>query len=146
MKEIRHTGIVVSNMERSLGFYRDILGLKVVKDFIEKGKYIDSISGLLETRLRMIKLITDNGSMIELLQYISHPRQPPVKSRIYDLGCSHIAFTVDNIDNEYKRLLEKDVKFNCPPCVSPDGYAKVTFCHDPDGTNIELVEILSLDL
>lgn len=146
MKEIRHIGIVVSNMERSLEFYRDILGLKVVKDFTEKGKYIDSISRLSGIYLRMIKLITDDGSMIELLQYISHPSQSPIKSRIYDLGCSHIAFTVDNIDNEYERLSKKDVKFNCSPCVSPDGYAKVTFCHDPDGVNIELVEILRLDL
>lgn len=143
--EIRHTGIVVSDMEQSLKFYHDLIGLKVVKDFTEKGKYIDSISGLSGVHLRMVKLIADDGSMIELLQYLSHPNQPPVKSKLYDLGCSHVAFTVDNLDNEYKRLLEKNIKFNCPPFVSPDGYAKVTFCHDPDGTSIELVEVLDIN-
>ncbi len=142
MKEIRHIGIVASNMEISLEFYRDIMGLKVIKDFTEKGKYIDSISGLSGVYLRMVKLITDDGSMIELLQYMSHSREPPIKYEIYDLGCSHVAFTVDNIDIEYKRLSEKNVIFNCPPYVSPDGYAKVAFCHDPDGTHIELVEVL----
>lgn len=142
MKEIRHTGIVVSNMEQSLKFYRDLIGLKVVKDFTEKGKYIDSISGLSGVHLRMVKLTADDGSMIELLLYLSHPNQPPIKTRIYDLGCSHVAFTVDNIDMEYERLSGKGVKFNCPPYISPDGYAKVTFCHDPDGTCIELVEVL----
>lgn len=142
MKEIRHAGIVVSDMERSLKFYRDLLGLKVVKDFIEKGKYIDSILGLSGVQLRMVKLIADDGSMIELLHYPSHPNRPPLKTEIFDLGCSHIAFTVDSIDKEYERLMEKGVTFNCPPYVSPDGYAKVTFCHDPDGTSIELVEVL----
>ena len=139
----RHTGIVVSDMERSLKFYRDLIGLKVVKDFSEKGDYIDSILGLSGVHLRMVKLVTDDGSMIELLQYLSHPNQPPIKSGICDLGCSHVAFTVDNIDEEYRRLSEKGVKFNCAPYISPDGYAKVTFCHDPDGTSIELVEVLS---
>ena len=139
----RHTGIVVSDMERSLKFYRNLIGLKVVKDFSEKGDYIDNILGLSGVYLRMVKLVTDDGSMIELLQYLSHPKQPPVKSEIHDLGCSHIAFSVDNLDGEYRRLCENGVKFNCHPYISPDGYAKVTFCHDPDGTSIELVEVLS---
>lgn len=142
MKEIRHAGIVVSNMEQSLIFYRDILHLKTVKDFTEEGEYIDSISALSGVHLRMVKLTADDGAMVELLQYISHPNKPPIKTEINDLGCSHIAFTVDDLDEEYEHLSKKGVKFNCPPYVSPDGYAKVTFCHDPDGTSIELVEVM----
>lgn len=143
MKEIRHTGIVVSNMEQSLKFYRDILCLKVVTDFTEEGEYIDSILGLSGVCLRMVKLTADDDSMVELLQYISHPNNPPIKTKIYDLGCSHVAFTVEDLDKEYERLLKNGVKFNYKPYVSPDGYAKVAFCHDPDGTSIELVEVLS---
>ena len=143
MKEIRHTGIVVSNMERSLKFYRDNLHLKVIKDFTEKGDYIDSISALSNVYLRMVKLTTDDGSMVELLQYISHPNEPPVEVKINEIGCSHIAFTVNDLDEEYERLSKNGVKFNCPPYVSPDKYAKVTFCHDPDGASIELVEVLN---
>ena len=143
MKEIRHTGIVVSNMEQSLKFYHDILCMKIVKDFTDEGEYIDSVLGLSGVHLRMVKLTADDGSMVELLQYISHPNKPPIKTEIYDLGCTHIAFTVENLDKEYERLSEKGVKFNCKPYVSPDGYAKVAFCHDPDGTSIELVEVLN---
>lgn len=139
---IRHTGIVVTDMEKALVFYRDLLGLKVAKDFKEEGDYIDSISGLSGVRVWMVKLTVDNGSMVELLQYLSHPREARDNPQICDIGCSHIAFTVDDIDKEYKRLSKNGVKFNCPPYISPDGYAKVTFCHDPDGTSIELVELL----
>ena len=139
---IRHTGIVVTDMEKALRFYRDLLGLKVVKDFKEQGDYIDNISGLSAVRLRMVKLTADDGSMIELLQYLSHPREARDNHQICDIGCSHIAFTVDDIDKEYTRLLESGVRFNCPPYNSPDGYAKVTFCYDPNGTSIELVEVL----
>lgn len=143
MKAIRHSGIVVTDMEKALRFYCDLLGLKIAKDFEEGGDYIDSISGLSGVRVRMVKLTVDDGSMVELLQYLSHPRKVPDNLQICDIGCSHIAFSVDDIDKEYARLLEGGVKFNCPPYISPDGYAKVAFCHDPDGTSIELVEEIS---
>ena len=142
MKAIRHTGIVVSNMERSLEFYRELLGLKVVKDFKEEGEYINKISGLSGVKLWMIKLAADDGTMVELLKYMSHPQKTPDNPQICDIGCSHVAFTVDDIDEEYNLLSEKGVKFNCPPLVSSDGYAKVAFCRDPDGVFIELVEVL----
>ena len=139
---VRHTGIVVTDMEKALRFYRDFLGLKVAKDFKEEGDYIDSISGLCGVRVWMVKLTADDGSMVEILQYLSHPREARDNLQTCDIGCSHIAFTVDDIDKEYTRLLESGVRFNCPPYISPDGCAKVTFCHDPDGTSIELVEVL----
>ncbi len=99
--KIRHTGIVVTDMEKALKFYRDLLGLKVAKDFKEEGDYIDSISGLSAVRLRMVKLTADNGTMVELLQYLSHPREAGDNPQICDIGCSHIAFTVNDIDKEY---------------------------------------------
>ena len=40
-------------------------------------------------------------------------------------------------------LLKNNVKFTAPPQLTPDGYAKVTFCEDPDGTPIELVEVIN---
>ena len=142
IKGIRHTGIVVTDMERAQAFYHDLMGLKTVKDFEEKGDYIDSISGLSGVHLHMVKLIAEDGTMVELLHYLSHPGEVPVNSLVCNIGCSHVAFTVDDIDKEYARLLKNGVRFNCAPYVSPDGYAKVAFCCDPDGTYIELVEEL----
>jgi len=143
MKSIRHTGIVVSDMKKSLEFYRDILGLKMVKDYEEEGEYIDKILDLNGVKLWIIKLKADDGTMIELLEYMSHPQKASDIHQIYDIGCSHIAFTVDDVDREYKRLSEKGLKLNSAPCVSSDGGTKVAFCRDPDGVFIELVEVLS---
>ena len=39
-------------------------------------------------------------------------------------------------------IKQSGIKFNAPPQLSPDGYAKVTFCFDPDGTPVELVQVL----
>jgi catechol 2,3-dioxygenase-like lactoylglutathione lyase family enzyme len=141
MKAIRHFGIVVSNIEKSLHFYRDLLGLEIKIDALEKGKFIDDILNLKNVKVRTIKMSADDGNLIELLWYKSHLKKPN-KKEICGIGASHVAFTVDNLDYEYKRLKKQKVKFSCPPRISPDGRAKVTFCYDPDGTPIELVEEL----
>jgi len=60
------------------------------------------------------------------------------------LGASHVAFTVENVEKEYRKLQEQGVVFTCEPQVSPDGKAKVTFCVDPDGVPIELVQELTV--
>lgn len=142
MKAIRHIGIVVSDLEKALHFYQDLLGLKVVNKMVESGNCIDKISGLKNVKVTTIKLAAGDGNLVELLCYHSHKREIVFKKDICEIGVSHVAFTVENLDAEYKRLLRAGVKFNAPPQISPDGYAKVTFCSDPDGNFIELVEKL----
>lgn len=141
MKNIRHFGIVVTDIEKSLHFYRDLLGLKVKIDAIEEGLFIDAISGLENVKVRTVKMLADEGdTLIELLCYESHKREKRENNEISNIGASHPAFTVDNIDHEYEKLKKQGVKFNCSPQVSPNGKAKVTFCEDPDKVLIELVE------
>lgn len=146
MKAVRHFGIVVSDMERSLHFYRDLLGLKVVWVMDESGEYIDNMLSLQNVRVATVKMSANSGStLIELLEFNSHPRETPSKREVYTIGPSHVAFTVDDLDVVYRRLSQAGIRFNAPPQLSPDGYAKVTFCQDPDGTLVELVEVLEAE-
>ena len=140
MKNIRHTGIVVTDMERSLGFYRDLLGLEPVIDFTEEDEYIDTLCALKGVRLRMVKLVVEDGSMIELLQYLSHPQQRPQGNTLCEIGPTHVALSVDDVDRIYADWSAKGVKCNCPPQMSPDGKAKLFFCQDPDGAFLEIVQ------
>ena len=142
MINIRHTGIVVSDAEKSIDFYTNLLGFEIKKDMMESGDYIDNFSALKDVRVRTIKMTLANGDMVELLWYETHPEQPDMNRPITRIGCSHFAMTVDNLDETYNRLVEAGVYFNSPPQLSPDGFAKVTFCKDPDGSLIELVEEL----
>ena len=82
-----------------------------------------------------------NGDMIELLCWKSHPENSESR-RITQIGCSHIALTVSNLDKMYNKLLESGVMFNSPPQTSPDCQVKVAFCKDPNDVFIELVEEL----
>lgn len=141
MKALRHVGITIRDPE-TINFYRDVLGLKIKKEMLETGNFIDNLSALKNVRVKTIKMSADDGSLVEILYYESHQREPMIKD-ICDTGCSHIAFTVENIDQEYKKLRDKGIRFNCIPQISRDGKVKVAFCRDPEGNLIELVEEIS---
>lgn len=154
---LRHTGIVVRDMNKSLEFYRDFLGLTPVVDCVEEGSYIDTLFALKNVRVRIVKLIVKAGSaaksqatglpvgqdgVVELLQFLSPVEQETAPATLRKTGVSHLAFAVDDVEKIYAEWKKKNVLFNEPPGVSPDGVAKVTYAHDPDGTPIELVQIL----
>jgi catechol 2,3-dioxygenase-like lactoylglutathione lyase family enzyme len=143
---VRHTGIVVRDIERALRFYRDLLGLKVWADFIDDSDYLARITQVPQARVRMIKLRAPDSISIELLQYLT-PAPPSNGESIAHppsdtLGCSHVALQVQDLDSVFERFSAAGVEFHSPPLVSPDGGAKVTYCRDPEGVIIELVEIM----
>ncbi len=143
VQAVRHTGVVVSDMARSLPFYRDQLGMKVWADFQDDSDYAQAVTGVPGAHIWMIKLKATDGVSIELLQYLSHPQPPPeTLVKACDVGCNHIALQVDDIDALHERLKVEGICFHAPPAVSPDGGAKVAYCRDPEGVIVELVQIL----
>jgi catechol 2,3-dioxygenase-like lactoylglutathione lyase family enzyme len=143
MIELRHTGIVVTDMELALHFYRDLLGLKVVKVMEESGEFLDELLGLKDVKVTTVKLSAgEGGSLLELLHFKSHPLPRSGVRAIYGLGPSHIAFTVSDLKSVYARLSNAGISFTSAPVLSPDGLARVVFCLDPEGTHLEIVEQL----
>ena len=141
VNKIRHTGIVVDDLSKSLRFYRDLLGFEVVKRAKENGPYIERILALGNASVTTVKMTSHDGQMIELLSYTT-PSEKKQERKINDVGLSHIALAVIDIDCEYERLRKESVEFISNPVLSPDGYAKVAFCRAPEGTFIELVEVI----
>jgi catechol 2,3-dioxygenase-like lactoylglutathione lyase family enzyme len=145
ISSIRHVGIVVRNLDESLKFYADTLGLSIYRRCVEKpGQFIDDLVGIKGVKLEWVKIIIPKGGLIELLQYHSHPdpdaaKVPePVPSN--KLGCSHVSLTVDDLDGLYRLLTRRGYKCNSEPLLSSDGKVKILYCHDPDGVIVELIE------
>lgn len=144
MNDIRHVGIVVSDLERALWFYRDLLGLTVVRQMDEGGVYIDKLLGLKNTQVTTVKLSAGGGpTLVELLAFKSHHVENPSVRDVFVPGPTHVAFTVQDLEVLYQRLLDAGVNFKAPPQISPDRRVSVTYCQDPDGTYIELVQVLT---
>ena len=143
MKAIRHTGITVSNLEQSLHFYCDLLDLRVVKEANEGGEYISKLCSLPEDRanIKTVKLALDDTIVLELIWYEYYHDVLNVKCDIHFTRTCHMAFQVEDVESEYRRLSNAGVEFLSEPQTSPDGYARVVFCKDPDGVFVELVEL-----
>ena len=144
IRTVRHVGIVVKKIDDVLPFYRDLLGLKLVKKTHEPEQFINRLLGLSRCRLVTVKLAADDGTtLIELLEFTSHSGDQADLPELTRPGITHIAFTVRDLDGLYRRLTRAGIVFISPPLESPDGFAKVAFCRDPAGNFLELVEELS---
>jgi len=133
-----HAAVSVRDMDRSLAFYRDLLGFEVLWDFDHvTGGVIDAIVGLSDVDLR-VAMLAGHGARMELFQY-HHPKgQDRSAKRQSDYGFTHIALYVPDVRGAYEALVEKGVAFLSPPQNHrPDGW--VVYMKDPDGNIVELV-------
>ena len=148
ISSIRHVGMVVRDLNTSLKFYNEILGLSIYRRVLEKpGKFIDDLVRIKNVQLEWVKLVIPAGGLIELIQYHSSPDsdlavkpEPLASDR---LGCSHVALTVKDLSKLYNELISNGYLCNSEPLISPEGKAKILYCHDPDGIILELIEDLS---
>jgi len=137
---IRHTGLVVADLERALHLWCDVLGFKVVKQMHESGPHIDAMMGLRDVRVTTAKLAAPDGNLIELLRFHSHPDQPRWEGTPYSTGFTHIALTVDDLDRLVSQLKHEGFNFPAPPQFSPDGRVRVVYAKSPEGILLELVQ------
>jgi lactoylglutathione lyase len=140
IRDFRHTCIIVKNLDKSLKFYKDILGLKVFKILTVEGKFTEMVFNKKGIKLTYVKLRTKeqshNKPAIFELHYWHRPKI------LIKPGYNHISFTVEDLDYEYRRLRSLGVKFISKPIISPDKQTKICFGYDPDRNLIEFVQDL----
>lgn len=138
---VQHIGIPVSSLERSLRFYRDVFG--VIPEFVAEGsgEALSTALGVPDAVLSFA-FLRIGSAIIELLEY-RNPRGEPFDRRNCDVGATHVAFEVTDIDVAYEELIGKGVAFNAPPFridSGPLNGCAFAYFADPDGVQLELFE------
>lgn len=141
VKGYRHTGIIVSDLQRSLYFYRDLLGLELIQEHEDESEYISKITNLENLKAKYAKLRIPDGTILELLTYPSHPTSR-LDTQIHNVGEAHLAFEVRNAETAYRYLKFKGVICLSEPVLSSEKIAIVFFCLDPDRYRVEIVEMI----
>lgn len=140
---LRHVGIVVSNLEEALKLYQEYLECELVTQYTElKGEYQSTLVGIENVEMRAAILRTQDNNRIELLEYVSHPGKKRVPLCTNDIGASHFAMTVEDLQRLYDRRTSYEVQFISPPLRSPDGFTKVAYAVLMEECIVELVEVL----
>ena len=133
--------ISTPDLDRSVQFYRDLLGLKVLTKGGLSGswKSADRLTKLQGTAARWVMLSAGNANL-EIVHYDSPPAEPPKTPRpAIEHGIARICFEVTNIHKMYEDLVAVGVHFDCPPQYQDD-LGVTTYARDPDGNVVELVE------
>jgi catechol 2,3-dioxygenase-like lactoylglutathione lyase family enzyme len=141
---MHHAGFTVSDIDRSLEFYRDLLGLKVIQDVIRENlPAYDKILGFPDVKIRVALLLDQNDKMIELVEYIQ-PRREAREQKNTFVGAGHTAFQVADLQAEYEKLAAAGVgSISEPVSIIRDGklVGKGMYVLDPDGISVELLEL-----
>lgn len=110
--KILRTAYVISDMERSLRFYRDLLGMSIVRDRVRSGPSYEGFLDVPGLEIRVV-LLQDkpDGTLIELVQYLK-PISARATMKHWDVGAANTCFVVDDLRGLFARL--KDAGLNCP--------------------------------
>ncbi len=143
ISDVHHTCITVSNLERSIAFYRDALGLELVtvEQSEVSGDDRSDTLGVSEAQVELAIFRVGNAQL-ELIQYV-RPTGRSHERRNNDIGAMHVAFQVDDVHTTYQSLLDKGVTFTGPPATIPKGPLAGwiwTYLVDPDGVVLELIQ------
>jgi len=149
IQSIDHLNIVVSDLERSVKFYTELLGFEKINTVHLEGDWIDSIVGLKGVDADVAFIVAPAGEpKIELLCYKSPIGDSlPANSLANTIGLRHIALRVDDIQATSKKLKDAGVKLLSEPIAVPTSVVaqnpvRKTLCyfHDPDGVLLEIAE------
>jgi catechol 2,3-dioxygenase-like lactoylglutathione lyase family enzyme len=145
IRGIHHTAVSCADLERSIAFYRDLLGFETVLDYAwSEGTRDMNRTHQLEQTSGRVLLLKAGNSMLELFEYTTpQPSPRDAARRLCDHGITHFCLDVDDLDAEYERLRAAGMAFHCPPVDY--GTVKCTYGRDPDGNVIELQEVKSAD-
>lgn len=145
MKGLHHVGITVKDLDASIRFYHDVLGLEFSNEPSPwfEGPELGLAVGVPGAALRQVSLLLGDTTL-ELLEYSRPPSETegPLKSNC--LGASHVAFLVDDIHAKKAELETKGIGFYSDVNVVDEGVLagwRWVYFEDPDGYPLELVEV-----
>jgi glyoxylase I family protein len=126
MKAIHHIAIIAGDYTRSRKFYTEVLGMEIIREVYRQER--DSYK---------LDLSLNGNYVIELFSF---PGAPPRPSRPEAQGLRHLAFAVEDLDQEVSRLQQQAVDVE-EIRIDPYTGKRFTFFTDPDGLPLELYEI-----
>lgn len=149
IKSVAHIGLTVTNLERSIEFYRDILGLVYKGQMLMDGPETEKLFNRKGTTARIAYLNYAEEARqadVELIEFTSFEIEKS-QSSLFQTSISEICFGVEDIDKFYQNLLDQGVEVLSEPQEFDStaygfGKSKAIYFKDPDGIILEAIESL----
>jgi catechol 2,3-dioxygenase-like lactoylglutathione lyase family enzyme len=138
-----HTSFTVSNLDRTVGFFRDCLGFELISKAPRDPALVSRITGV-EGADTMIAFLKAPGHTLELIEYRAPASKGAVRARPCDTGFAHVAFNVDDAAAAVAAVERYGVKPVSAPVTidqGPNKGRKVVYVRDWDGVTLEFIEV-----
>ena len=137
IKSLGHIGLGVSDMEESLAFYRDFLGMEVIMELEIDDNRIGRVIGVKNAKCKIAHLQLGDA-VLELFEYTNPVgSNKAIDMQQYDQGLTHIGFEVDDFHTLVKQLEQRNIALLGEPVeFRPDVW--VAYFHGPDGEVCEI--------
>ena len=133
---------MVNDLEKTRDFWINTLGFKLHVEAKEESPYIDELLAIKDPMLTTVKLIDSKGFIIELLKFENYKVENSWSGDLKATGLTHIALTVDNLDELVEILKKLEYQTLTEIKTSPNKKVKVVFVRGPEGIMLELVQEL----
>ena len=138
--EFLHVGISVRDLDKTVMFFRDVMGMEEEYRTVNEGERISRVVGV-DNAYMDVCVLRKGAVRLELLEYKNElAKSKKVYKAQDELGLVHIAFLVDNVDAEYERLTSLGYEGYAPPMVARENGPKITYIKGPDNVIIELFQ------
>ena len=138
-----HSGFVVKDIDKMVAFYRDLLGLTVLRDVDSKAPPEGDHTGIPGAHRTLVFVgKTDGDHALELVHFIEPPSPPGHLDR-HQLGAAHVCFNVDDLEELHEELEAQGVRFVTDPIfrVLPGGGRfGICYAQDPEGNYLEFIQ------
>jgi glyoxylase I family protein len=146
LKAVHHVGLVVRDLDRSIYFYHDVLGLPFANEPTPwfDGPELSKGVGVPDASLRQVSLWVGENSTMELIEYGNRPAESTESVPNNYLGAAHVCFKVEDVRATKAELESKGVTFYSDVNVVDSGPLagwRWVYFSDPDGLALELVEV-----
>ncbi|HOO56355.1 MAG TPA: VOC family protein [bacterium] len=142
IRSLAQAGITCTDIEKSLKFYHEILGIPLLEAIDVPEDQVRDIYGMTDgTKVTLFLLRTGNGGFVELFHFnpLGGEHQDVVWNRP---GITHLALDVKKLPNVMKKLKESGIEFVCP--VKNNLGTDFVFTRDPDGNLVELIDMKAM--
>jgi catechol 2,3-dioxygenase-like lactoylglutathione lyase family enzyme len=136
-----HVSVTTADLERSIGFYRDVIGLPLVDRGEMEGEELETLVRRSGARARWAELALGGGQILELLQYLE-PDEAGLEQRPWRAGATHIGLAVGSLEEVLGRLYNSGTDVSDVVTLTEPGWEGVRciYSKDPDGVSVELLE------
>ena len=148
MYGVWHFSFTVADIERSVIFYRDVLGFELIHRQEQANEYTRRLVGYPDAHLKVAQFALPGQPRgrsthdLELIEFVT-PRGVRGDIGICNPGAAHLAIGVDDIQDRYGRLIAAGVHFFSPPNLITAGINEGGFTcyfHDPDQIVLEMIQ------